>query len=317
MNGSRRPSRAFMVPADFFESDEHDDLVRGLKAESANSAVVGWFRLQAAAKRRNGGTFASEAQLKQVLGHYARWIPRYRDIGILNDLTIRDWDLWQEDQDSDATRKLKERRQRDAERKAKKRAADRVAPGTRTGAWPTRSPTTGPADAPATRLAPDRPSETLTARMSADGPRTSARGDDGSGDETKVPSSQEKDEWADFGEDWAPFRQAWTARGFGHPPTPRQRAALWGESEAGGAVRDWPQACARWVAAAPTDARSYEVVAYVLSQYHEKRKDVAEPVTSVGQDPSRAEATTSLRRIGEIVAVASQPPSPAYDGPGS
>jgi hypothetical protein len=313
MTGSRRPGRSFMVPADFFESDEYADLVAGLKAESANSATVGWFRLLAAAKRRNSGAFASEAMLRRVLGHFARWLPRYRDVGFLSDLTIRDWDLWQEDLDSDATRKLKERRQKDADRKAKKRAAEKDAAGAPAGPLPGHSPKVAPASAPPRHPEADRPSDALHAPMSADSRPTSRAGAYTCGEETKVPPSRETDEWAGFDEEWTPFRKAWVARRFGHPPTPAQRAILWGEGEDGGAIRDWSKACGRWVAEAPVGARAAEVIAFVLRRYHEKRKEAAGSATVAGRDPSPTEAKTALTRIGELLPGASHQASPAYE----
>ncbi len=312
MTVRRRPARAFMVPADFFESNEHDDMVAGLKVESANSAVVGWFRLLAAAKRRNEGTFASEAQLRQVLGHSARWLTRFRDIGVLNDLTVRDWDLWQEDQDSEATRRLKERQHRDRERKARKRAGDRPAPVETTGPVGDALPASGSAGRPPEPPASDRPSAVVPAQESADSPRTSERGDDRSGDETKVPSPVESDAWAGFGEVWASFREAWSRRGLTRPPTRGQRAVLWGEGERGGAIRDWPTACGRWVTDAPAQASAREVVAYVLARYHDVRGQ-AEPAERVDTDPSPPEAAAALQRLGEILTAAGAP-SPNRSG---
>jgi hypothetical protein len=289
-----------MVPADFFESDELDQMVAGLKAESANSVVVGWFRVLAAAKRRDVGVFSSEAQLRQALGSQARWIRRYREIGILDGLAIRDWDLWQEDQDSEAAKKLKQRREKDRVRKARSRAEDHSIATASRGPMPEGPPAETPAISGRDRVK-DWSSREGPTRMSADSPRTSAHGNDRSRNENSVPSQQSDDAWVHFGDEWKAFREAWCLRGFRHPPTVRQREVLWGEGETGGAVRDWPKTCAQWVCEAPPESSASAVVAYVLKRYHDARRRGEQSIERVA-GPPRSEARAALRRVGNILA---------------
>ena len=89
----------------------------------------------------------------------------------------------------------------------------------------------------------------------------------------------DKDEWASYGPEWDPFRAAWMARGFRLPPTPAQRAVLWGEGESNGVIQGWPLAAGRWVEEAPPGANAARVVQHVLNQYHLARDEAARNAT--------------------------------------
>ena len=67
----------------------------------------------------------------------------------------------------------------------------------------------------------------------------------------------------EWGPAWAGFREAWRARGFAEPPTPKQREVLWD------AVDARPRDSARWVGEPPPGTRSSDVVGHVLSRWHE------------------------------------------------
>ena len=113
------------------------------------------------------------------------------------------------------------------------------------------------------------------------------------------------DAWATFGPEWEPFKKAWLARGFMHPPSGSpdddddvnsQRHLLWQ------VLDDRPGDIARWVRRAP-GKKPREVVGYILDRYHDLRREVddledepdPERVRG-GHEPEALRAI--LRRIG-------------------
>lgn len=104
--------------------------------------------------------------------------------------------------------------------------------------------------------------------------------------------------WATFEPKWEPFKAAWLARGFLHPPAgspddddTSQRGLLFQVLDA------WPTAIARWVQEAPGKTPR-EVIDHVLERWHEKREEAG-----VAEDwftpraPGKAEAAESIGAI--------------------
>ena len=101
---------------------EHPKMLAVRKAAGSrcDSAELGWYRLLMAAKRYGRWTFASEAHLEHVAGPFYRFVPLYREHGLLDDLTVHDGDSYNA---------IKT----DAERKAEQRERDRVSQPSVTG----------------------------------------------------------------------------------------------------------------------------------------------------------------------------------------
>lgn len=81
------------------------------------------------------------------------------------------------------------------------------------------------------------------------------------------------DEWATFGAEWGPFKDAWIERGFLLPPSgtahddddqPSQRSMLWQ------IANDRPTDLGRWVREAP-GRTTRDVIGYVLRQWQGQR----------------------------------------------
>jgi hypothetical protein len=85
--------------------------LRVLTGTKADSAELGWYRLLMAAKRYGRWTFVSETHLRHVLGRYFAFVPAYRQVGLLDDLTVHDGDEYNAPK-SDAERQ-REKRARD------------------------------------------------------------------------------------------------------------------------------------------------------------------------------------------------------------
>jgi hypothetical protein len=80
-------------------------------ALSSDSAVVAVLRLWDHGKVVSG-SFDSEAQLKEVMGRYYRYVPELRTKGWLDDLDIHDWDEDQANPDATAAERQRRRRAR-------------------------------------------------------------------------------------------------------------------------------------------------------------------------------------------------------------
>lgn len=62
--------------------------LRRLAGAKADAAEVGWWRVVAAAKRVGDWTFEDEEHLKEAAGRYFGFVSLYREVGLLDDLTI-------------------------------------------------------------------------------------------------------------------------------------------------------------------------------------------------------------------------------------
>lgn len=82
--------------------------VRASAGSRADSAELGWYRLLMAAKRYGRWSFASEEHLSHVAGIYYRFVPAYRNAGLLDGLTIHDGDTYNAIK-TDAERKAEQR----------------------------------------------------------------------------------------------------------------------------------------------------------------------------------------------------------------
>lgn len=69
--------------------------LRRLAGARADSAEVGWWRIVAAAKRVGGWTFEDEEHLRDAAGRYFGFIKLYREVGLLDDLTIHNGEEYQ------------------------------------------------------------------------------------------------------------------------------------------------------------------------------------------------------------------------------
>lgn len=111
----RRPT-AYIALSDVFEEDPRlIDLASEMNEGDADSATLGYIRLLAAAKRQNGGVFTSDAHIRHLLGRHARFLPAYRAAGLVDGLSIADWDAWQVDRE-DPTNAERQQRFRDRQR---------------------------------------------------------------------------------------------------------------------------------------------------------------------------------------------------------
>jgi hypothetical protein len=112
----RRPGPWFIVPVDLESDPRVLELMAGLSHLQGDSALLGYILLNAAAKRRNSGEFVTDLQLRTMLGRHARWIDRYREVGLLEGLAIADWAEWQQDRPADPTGAERQRRWRERRR---------------------------------------------------------------------------------------------------------------------------------------------------------------------------------------------------------
>lgn len=92
---------------------EHPKMLAARKEAGtrADSAELGWYRLLMAAKRYGRWSFASEEHLVHVAGPYYRFVPIYRQVRLLDGLTVHDGDSYNAIK-TDAERKA-EQRERD------------------------------------------------------------------------------------------------------------------------------------------------------------------------------------------------------------
>lgn len=106
------------------------------------------------------------------------------------------------------------------------------------------------------------------------------------------------DAWATFGPEWEPFKAAWLARGFRHPPAgspdnddTSQRGLLWQIAS------NRPNDLGRWVAAAPGKT-ARQVIEWVLAQWHEVRAEAGvEEDWFDEKGPTKTEAAEALTSI--------------------
>jgi hypothetical protein len=67
----------------------------GLEGEKADAAFGAWVRTLLALKRTGEQEFRTEHQLKLALGAGYKWLKRMREAGLVDGLTIRDWNDYQ------------------------------------------------------------------------------------------------------------------------------------------------------------------------------------------------------------------------------
>jgi hypothetical protein len=111
-------------------------------------------------------------------------------------------------------------------------------------------------------------------------------------------------EWADWNHrNWQPFREAWVARGFVHPPvgspydnpdsrSPSARALLWPIADAR------PKDLARWVREAPAKT-PHQIVRYVLDRWDTVRSQYEE--TEEWDEEKRASRKAAPELLREII----------------
>jgi hypothetical protein len=69
--------------------------MRRLAGARADSCEVGWWRIIASGRRLGRWTFADEEHLEDAAGRYYRFVPIYREVGLLDGLTIHGGDDYQ------------------------------------------------------------------------------------------------------------------------------------------------------------------------------------------------------------------------------
>jgi hypothetical protein len=69
--------------------------LRRLAGNRADSAELGWFRIIAAAKRIGSWSFEDEEHLKDAAGRYFPFVALYREVGLLDGLTIHNGEEYQ------------------------------------------------------------------------------------------------------------------------------------------------------------------------------------------------------------------------------
>jgi hypothetical protein len=69
--------------------------MRRLAGTKADSCEVGWWRIIGAGRRLGRWAFADEEHLRDAAGRYYRFVPIYREVGLLDGLTIHGGDDYQ------------------------------------------------------------------------------------------------------------------------------------------------------------------------------------------------------------------------------
>lgn len=113
------------------------------------------------------------------------------------------------------------------------------------------------------------------------------------------------DGWATFTElAWEPFKAAWLARGFLHPPfgnpgddaDTSQRARLWHIAD------DQPKALGQWVKDAPGKS-ARDVIAYVFTQRSKVAQEAgAEEAETIAEQDERKRDRHPMASLGDILA---------------
>lgn len=303
-----------------------------LAALPSDTARLGYFYvvLGEAKLQRPAGRFASRGLWREVAGRFARFLPDYLKAGLMHEaptpcgrcclrfgetppgtLLVHDWHLHQIDPGA-ADR---------AEDWRKSHQGEEPEPAFDQRSMPVQSPfdqrsMNEKPRARVTREARGEPELERISLSSTPTPSGAVAAQPAGESREKQPrlTREQLDAWATFTDPaWQPFKTAWLAKGFSHPPfgnseddaDTSQRARLWRIAE------DQPQALGRWVAHSPGKS-AHEVIAYVFAQRAKLAAEVGlEEAGARGEQAGRKRG--DLAPLAEIIAEA----APGVGGDGS